>query len=385
MRDTKGILHVIGGLEVGGAEMMLYKLVQAADKDRFTHRVVSLTDTGTVGREIEAAGVPVHSLGMRRNHRLVTAGLHLRRLIKRFRPDLVHCWMYKALVTATAATWGTGNGVPMIWGIRNTLTNYADRKLTSKLLIKLSQRLSTRPYSIVYCSEASADQHEAVGFPRSKRRVIGNGFDLNRFRPDRSAKKNLANALSVSEHSVFIGHVARYDPMKDYPTLLTAATTLVSRGHDVQFVLVGKEIDNNNRELADRITRLQLNPYVHLLGLRQDIPGIVAGLDILTMSSAWGESFPNILGEAMASGTPCLATDIGESSTIIGDTGKIVPPEDPERMAAGLTELIELGQDGRARLGGAARERVSNRYSIEAISGAYQGLYLESGSTATLV
>ena len=117
------------------------------------------------------------------------------------------------------------------------------------------------------------------------------------------------------------------------------------------------------------------------LGLRQDVCRLYAALDIATLSSAFGEGFPNVLAEAMACGVPCVATNVGDSASIIGGTGLIVPPRDPTALAAAWETLWREGHAGRAKRGTAARRRIEERYALATMIAAYRGLYSELVTT----
>ena len=114
---------------------------------------------------------------------------------------------------------------------------------------------------------------------------------------------------------------------------------------------------------------------VRLLGPRTDIPAIAAALDVGVLSSAYGEGFPNVVGEAMACGVPCVVTDTGDSAAVVGDSGVVVPPRDPRALAGGVLRLLGLPAAERAALGAVARRRIEEQYSLGAVAARYQTLY----------
>jgi glycosyltransferase involved in cell wall biosynthesis len=142
-------------------------------------------------------------------------------------------------------------------------------------------------------------------------------------------------------------------------------------------VLAGTDVDPKNLELNQLIEAHRLGACVHLLGERSDIAWITAGLDIATLSSAWGDAFPNVIGEAMACGVPCVVTDIGDASCIVGNTGIVVPPRHPTALVKAWNKLLEMDATARTRLGEAARQRVIENYSLAKIARRYERLYLE--------
>jgi glycosyltransferase involved in cell wall biosynthesis len=369
------VLHVITGLTTGGAEMMLYKLLSSANRARATS-VVSLCDRGTLGEPIEALGVPVHTLGMRRGIPGLRPLLRLRRLIRQEQPDLIQGWMYHANLASTLAAWRASQTVPVAWNIRYSLDDLSSDKRLTRWLIHFGGSLSSTPATIVYNSRQSALQHERLGYAPGKTIVIPNGFDCERFKPNPASRRQIRQELGVAEDAWLIGHFARYHPMKDHASFLTAAALLRQRAEcDLFFVMAGQGVDRSNPELERMLDRLKLTDCCRLLGERRDIPDLMGALDISTSSASTGEAFPNVVGEAMACGAPCVVTDVGDSATIVGDTGRVVPPSDPESIAAAWLDLIKSGKQKVAALGAAARRRIQHNYSLSLVAEQYEALY----------
>jgi glycosyltransferase involved in cell wall biosynthesis len=170
-----------------------------------------------------------------------------------------------------------------------------------------------------------------------------------------------------------IGLIGRYDPMKDHSTFNKAACLLLRERRDVHFILAGRDVKWENKPLAKQI-RDVWKGHFHLLGERNDVANIGAALDVAS-SSSYGEGFPNIIGEAMSCGVPCVVTDVGDSERIVGDTGRVVPPKDPDALAKAWKELIDLGEEGRERLGLAARKRIRDHFELSQISKKYEAFY----------
>jgi glycosyltransferase involved in cell wall biosynthesis len=166
--------------------------------------------------------------------------------------------------------------------------------------------------------------------------------------------------------------------MKDHTTFLQAANFLLKNNPNVHFVLAGKAVDKDNQLLQELILNLELSEQVHLLGERDDVPSLTAALDIATSSSCAGEGFSNVIGEAMSCGVPCVVTDVSDSAWIVGDTGQVVPPRNPEALCAGWQKLIDMGFEARRNLGARARQRIKERFSIESIVQDYERIYQEA-------
>lgn len=372
---ARRVTHVITGLNPGGAEMMLYKLLGEMDRSRFDPLVVSLLDKGTIGPRIGALGVPVRALGMRRGVPNPLAILKLARWLQQAKPDVIQTWMYHADLIGGLAARLAGD-IPVAWGIRHSNLDPQGSKRSTIWTAKTCARLSHwLPIHIVCCSEASRRVHAALGYATHKMTVIPNGFDLNTFKPDYAAQISVRQDLDIPESVVLIGLVGRFDPQKDHRNFIEAAALLYTRTPDVHFVLCGDGVTWENRELLRRIEMAGIRKHCHLLGRRGDIPRLMAALDIASSSSSYGEGFSNVVGEAMACGVPCVVTDVGDSAYIVGDTGKVLPPKDPDALAKAWQSLIDIGAAGRAELGRAARARIIQHFSLPTVVRQYEALY----------
>ena len=371
------ITHLTTSLEIGGAQMMLYRLLDCVQKPNLEYSVVSLMDKGNLGALIERSGVPVFEVGMRQGSISPSALWRLVQLLRQLQPEVIQAWTYHANIAATISTWIMPGRVPVIWSIHHTLDNLRSEKPLTRILIWLGILLSGFPARIHYCSHVSATQHEAIGYVSGLREVIPNGFDCVAFQPSPLACNKLRQSLGVSDDTVLIGTIARYHPMKDHANFISAANRLVKDRPGVHFVMVGRNVDSSNWTLVRQIQDAGLESYVHLLGEHHDIRGIVGGLDILSTSSAWGESFPLVVGEAMACAVPCVVTDVGDSAKLVGHTGIVVPPRDSPALAAAWEKLLMLAPEERHKLGVAARRRVEEHYSLETMVRAYEDLYVE--------
>jgi glycosyltransferase involved in cell wall biosynthesis len=205
--------------------------------------------------------------------------------------------------------------------------------------------------------------------------LIPNGFDPVAFRPDPDARTALRAELRLSTDAPLIGVVARYDRQKDHQTFVAAAARLHARLPNVHFVLCGNGVDQANVELMGWINAAGLSHVCHLLGERNDVARVTAALDLATLSSAYGEGFPNVLGEAMACEVPCVATDVGDSAHVVGDAGRIVPAGDADALARAWGDLLTAGKDELKTLGQRARRRILENFSISRVTHSYEAAY----------
>jgi glycosyltransferase involved in cell wall biosynthesis len=377
------IAHVITGLGLGGAETMLFKLLGAMDPAAFQPLVVSLVEPGPMEERIAALGIRVETLSMRRGLPDPGAILRLARLLRLFKPDLVQTWMYHAdLVGALAAPLA---GRPtLVWNIRQSDLDPRLSRRATRMVARAGALLShLAPDHIICCSERARTVHRTLGYKDRIISVIPNGFDLNRFRPDRDARAALRTQFGIPSMAPLVGLVARFDPQKDVRTFLEAAALVRAVRQDCHFLLCGLGMDATNTQLRDWIGAARLADAVHLLGPRRDTPEVFAALDLLVSSSAYGEGFPNVIGEAMASGVPCAVTDVGDSALIVGDTGLSVLPRKPDSLAAAICSLLNEGPEGQTARGRAARERIAAQYDLRRVAARYAELYLSLQTTKT--
>ena len=368
-------VFVITGLSTNGAETMLLKLLQHIDRNRFDPVVISLTTAGDIGLHIEKLGIPVHTLSMRLGLSDLFKFIQLVQLLWNLKPAGVHTWMYHADLLGGLAARLVGIR-SLTWCIRNGDLSEDKNKRSTLWVARLCARFSNwMPVGILSCSERARSVHIDAGYCAEKFMVIPNGFDLSRFVPNAAARISVRTELGLHPDVLLVGLIARADPQKNHIGFVDAATKVARALPNVHFLLVGSGIDMGNLRLARYIAETGAKHRFHLLGRRDDIPRLMAALDLLT-SSSWGEAFPNVLGEAMACGIPCVVTDVGDSAEIVGDTGRVVAPGDMDGLADHMVEL--LGQpELLAILKQQARRRVREKYEISDVVRLYESFYQE--------
>lgn len=373
----KTTLHIITGLNDGGAEAVLYRLCKH-DTDTL-HRVVSLTSAGKYGPMLEALGVDVTCLEMPRG-RVTTSGLvRLWRAIRAGQPDTVQTWMYHANLLGGLAAWVAGRR-NIAWGIHHTNLIPGETSRGTMLVARACAWIShVVPRRILCCAEKAIEVHAALGYDRKRMVFTPNGYDLADFRPDALAGADVRGGLGLGDGRM-IGFVARYDPLKDHDTLLAALVRLRGQRIAPHCLLVGTGLDRGNTILTSRIRALGLSDQVRLLGRRDDVPAIMNALDLHVMSSI-SEGFPNVIAEAMACGTPCISTDVGDAVAIVGDTGWIVPRRDPDALAEAIAQALaaRARPEWPARQA-AARRRIETHFAVDRMVENYRAAWF--GQTA---
>jgi len=370
------VTHIIAGLQADGAEMVLHTIASRMDAQRFQNEVISLTDRGVMAERLEAAGVPVRTLGMRPGVPNPIRIAQLAGLIKASKPSVVQTWMYHADLLGGLAARLAGSP-PVVWGIHHSnLEPGQNRRMTIMTARACAKISGSIPTKIICCSEASRVAHIDFGYNAEKMEVIPNGFDLKRFHQDSEARNSLRRELGVPNETMLIGIAARFHVQKGHRNFVEAAARLHSAMPEVHFVLCGKGAEKSNPELMGWIkgAASDLASRFHLLGARNDVARIFAALDISTSASI-SEAFPMAVGEAMACGTPCVVTDVGDSALIVGETGRAVPPSNPERLSEAWKDLLTASLATRRAMGRAARERIEHNFNIGTIVQRYQTLY----------
>ncbi|MBL7204401.1 MAG: glycosyltransferase [Desulfobacteraceae bacterium] len=371
------VMHIITDLDTGGAEMMLYKLVSVLDREKFLCRVVSLEPPGVLSQRINNLGIQVDSLGVDSRLPNPLALFKAIQMVRKWRPQVVQTWMYHADLLGTLASRIAGRGV-LVWNMRCTNMDFSQYSKTTRWVMRACAALSPYPHMVLANSHASIEYHKKMGYKFKRSMVIPNGFDLDQFRPDPLLRAHVRHELSIPHNAPCVGLVARFDPMKDHATFFSAAELIARKRPDTHFILCGEGMIRENPRVRNYLKKSGTSLNVHLLGRREDINRIMAGLDIFVLASSYGESFPNVVGEAMASGVPCVVTDVGDAAIVVADTGKVVPFKNPPAMAAATLGLLELPAEERKKLGMSARERVRKQYSLDKVATDYERSYLEA-------
>lgn len=368
------VLNIITCLNVGGAEMMLSKIVSATDASRIKHSVISLMGEGPLAEGIRENGAQVFELGLKQGRMTIGALVELRRLARLLRPDVIQGWMYHGNLAAEYSKIWLDSDVKSAWNIRQSLYQLSDEKRLTQAVIRLGAMLSNRPARIVYNSETSALQHEGQRYSASSRLLIANGFDTDRFRFSQDGRKRIRDDLSLDDNHFVIGTIGRAHAMKDHASLFRAAESVMAAHPAVKFVIAGSGITADDAVMGRLLGESKFRNRFLLLGPRQDIPELLSAFDLFVLSSS-AEAFPNVIGEAMSCSRMCVATDVGDVATILGGHGTVVPPKDPDALARGLTEAIAMPEQQRQVIGNAARQRVIDNYALPNIVKQYENLY----------
>jgi len=366
------VLHIITGLNCGGAENMLLKLVKNQQSRGYKIVVLSLMDEGDLFESFNELGIRVFSFGFYASSvPKLTSLFKIILMVIKIKPNIIHSWMYHANLVATIASFFVSKRTKLIWGVRQTLYNIQSEKVMTRIVIRLTSILSNIPDSIVYNSYTSKKQHIEIGYNESKSIVIPNGFDVEFY------SYNYKTNFQYNSSSFIFANVARFHPMKNHEGLIRTFARVANLYNDTVLVLAGEGLTEENQYITQMINYYSLSERVILLG-RIDIGSVkqlMAAIDVFILPSIRGEAFPNVIGEAMLTGVPCIVTDIGDSKEIVNDYGNIIQPSDDDILFDAMCVYRNMSHDKLKKIGISARKHITQNYKIEQIEGKYHELY----------
>lgn len=346
---TKKIVHVIMSLNIGGAELMLKRLVlHSHQKEQFEHIVITLTDLGVMGPELQNRGIMVHTLGMKSMSTVPLIFLKLQRLLKKIQPDVVQTWMYHSDLLGGLAAKSLGIE-KIIWGVRTTDVSQGPSKLTvhlSKVCAKLSYYI---PNTIVCAAHVSKDYHVGIGYDESKMNVIPNGFDVDSIIATDEDRQEVRKQNNLTPDDIVIGSVGRFNRVKNQKLFIDMAAKIVKTMPDIKFMIVGRDNNKENEELMSWISSYSLQNNFRLLGQSNEVPKCLKAMDVFCLHSKT-EGFPNVLVEAMAIGLPCVTTDVGDAKHIINSLGLVVAKGKADKLAKAIEKTISSMLEDKSKL-----------------------------------
>ena len=358
-------------MDVGGAETQLVALAIRLQRE-FSVSVVTFYSGGVLEAPLRDAGVPVHTVNKQGRWDLVRFVARLRAKLIDLAPQVIHSYLGPPNLMAAILR---PRGSRLVWGIRASDMDLRHYDWTWSATFRAERLLSGVPDRIVANSDAGRRHVIQAGFRQDRLIVIPNGIDVDRFRPDHPGSSALRAEWLAGTAGPLVGVVARLDPMKDHETFLRAAAQFAAVAPSARFVIVGTGSDSYCMSLKERARALGLVGQLVWAGQRRDIPSVLGALDIVSLSSAFGEGFPNVVGEAMACSRLCAVTDVGDAAIVVGECGAVVPRRDPDALAAAWRRLMDLSPAHRSELGALARARVVNQFSVDAMVARTSAMY----------
>jgi glycosyltransferase involved in cell wall biosynthesis len=361
------ILFLLTSLAYGGAETQVVRLAIRLKLRGWEVAVASLMPPKAYVEDLEAAGIPVFSLNIRRKLPDPRPVLRLARIIRKWQPDVVHSHMVHANLLARIVRFLAPIPV-LICSARSIDEGGRFREVLYRLTDPLCD-LTTQ------VSHAGLERYVRVGaVPRHKIRYIPNGVDTERFKPNLEDRLKFRKELGV-DGFVWLA-VGRFDPQKDYPTMLQAFARVVHKHSNTILLIAG---DGPLRKTMENLAReLGIEKRTKFLGIRRDIPQLMNAADAYVMSSSW-EGMPNVLLEASATGLPIVATDVGGNREIVldGVTGFLVPPRNPEALARAMLRIMDLSDEERKEMGKRARKHIEVKFNLDRVVDLWEILYYE--------
>lgn len=364
------IVHIISSLKTGGAETMLARLIRGMPQH--SHVVITLTTVGPLGESLKASGCTVHGIGLRATTAWYALP-RLWRLVRRESPDIVQTWMYHADLLGGLI--GRLAGVKhIVWNVRNTEIPQGRISITG-LIVRLCAVMSSwLPKAIICCAHAGLEVHASLGYKRHKMLVIPNGYDIHEWQPKGVIRSEVRQDYGLPGDAFIVGIVGRYDSLKGYDVFIEAAALIGKVVHNAIFLMIGRHVEASNVELRSIIESRGGDAVFRLLGERSDVSQLMSTMDVYCLSSR-AEGFPNVVAEAMLMQVPCVVTNVGDAARIVGQTGCVVTPGEPDAIAEAVCTLERMGEQRRRAAGEAARQRIVNHYGIEVVSKNYDQVY----------
>jgi len=361
-------------LEVGGAEVQLSLLARNLRSKDFEVRVFTLYSRGPLVKTLEDAGVMLVSVDKRGRWDLVDPYRRLVQRLRDYQPNILHSFLGPPNIFA-AMVKSSQPECRLVWGFRASNMDLDRYDWSHRASETLQRILVRRVDKIVTNSQSGRECAASRGFPSDRQVVIPNGIDTEKFAPNRARGQSLRTKWGLSDDSHVIGIAARLDPMKDHPTFLRAAAIAAKQNPSLRFVCIGDGQPAYREALHNQASHLGLDDQLTWAGHHGDMAEVYSALDIATLTSAFGEGFPNAVGEAMACGTPCVVTDVGDAVDIIGKTGLHAPVGDENALARGWMELIAETPDARADRASSCRARIVKKFSVATLVEAHRSLY----------
>ena len=361
------VLLLSTSLGMGGADRQILYLARALLAQGYETRLISMTPLAEMGREAVDGGLPIMSLEMERGRADWGAFQQLVTLLREWRPHLLTSFMYHANLLGRLA--GRRAGVPLIvTSIRSERNGSAFRDWLMRLTNWMDHRCTTNSQQVA----ASLEQRGLL--PPGKSRVIPNGVDVAALTASADERSRVRNELGLEASEFLWLAIGRLLPQKDYPTLLRAFQPLAQDGARLSIAGRGPLLD----ELQQEVQRLGIASRVGFLGVRHDVPALLAAADGFVLSSAW-EGMPNVVMEALAAAVPVVATRVGGVAELVesGKSGWLVPPEDPGALTQSMRELMSVPVEQRRRMGLRGRDHVAAHYSLNAMADQWLALFGE--------
>ncbi|MBW4621963.1 MAG: glycosyltransferase [Cyanosarcina radialis HA8281-LM2] len=338
---NKKVVFLIRDLNYAGAQRQLVTLVTGLDRQKFDVTVLYFYPDGPLEKDLRDSNIKTICLDKGGRWDLFKFMQSLRQHLNRIQPHILHGYLGEAnLLVALLKPFYPAT--KMVLGLRGSYEDiFKTYGWLSVLLFQIERFTARLADLIIVNSYAGKDYHVRAGYPAAKTIVIHNGIDTEKFKIDSEARARVRSEWRIKDDEILIGLVSRLYLMKDHPNFLKAAALGCQKRQNIRFVCVGIGPEDYTQELQQLTEELGIVQKVIWAGARSDMPAVQNAIDIAVSASANGEGFSNVIGEAMACGTPCIVTDVGDSASIVGELGIVVPPKDPEALSSAIDTLVD--------------------------------------------
>tara|TARA_B100000795_G_scaffold164042_1_gene123397 strand:+ start:12276 stop:13415 length:1140 start_codon:yes stop_codon:yes gene_type:complete len=369
------ILYIITNLNLGGAEVQLYKLVENLKNDHKI-KVISLLSKGDIGDNLVKLGVELRIIDFSKKRWMLISFLELCSAILKFKPDVVHTWMYHAnLIGGLAAKVSRVRNI--LWSIHHNDLSVAHNKLSTVIIARIGAFISNFvPIEVICVSNDSIKRHIKFGYNRKKMIFIPNGIDVIEFSYINNARKRLFSDYDFPDDAKLIGFASRFDPIKNHEGFFAciADIRITNPQINMQIILSGKNIDKNNIGLVTMINKYDLFECVHLMGLIDDMPVFMSSLDLI-VSTSFSEAFSLVLAEALSCETLCVTSIEGDTEEVVEGIGKRVPARNLTLLSNAIITMLNIGSLEKSKLKLKGRDKIKSLYSTDIVFDKYKGLY----------
>jgi glycosyltransferase involved in cell wall biosynthesis len=366
------MVHVIPGLTHGGAEWDLVRLLSSLPEKQFNARVICLKEEGPLAHLLRERGIQTVALGMKGSLADLQRLGRLRQLLSSYRPDLIQGWLYHGdFFSAWAAR---DLRIPVLWNLRQAAFVPSQSRTTRTLARLCAKSSSSLPSAIICCSKSSREAHLQMGYDASKMVIIENGFDTEEFYPDQGDRLSVRQQWGFGPEEVLVGIVGRLDPAKDIHTFLRAFAVFAMMTPTVKGIWIGGDDPSEIQARRQAVHAHGLDSIVEVKPATFGIEKSIRALDLL-VSSSKSEGFGNVVGEALASAVPCIATNVGAAKDLVQDAGYIVPPQDVPALTQALEQWFQAGPKAWHKMGEQGRLHIQKEYPLHRAVRRYARLY----------
>lgn len=362
-------------MEVGGAEVMLQKILMNSDDTKFKHIVVTLKSEKKLLDDLKRQNIEIYSLKLNNFFNFFRSFKSLLQIVKKTKPDYILTWLHPSDFYGVFIKLMCPK-VTLLWNIRCSKLIYPIVGFKNILLVKILSRLSKYPDLILSNSFSGIKEHIRLGYKPKEIKIIPNGFDLKYYSPNHNLGKFYRKEFRLNQNDFVIGFVGKYNKIKGIEKFILTANVALKKFSNWKFVLIGRDLTYENKDLINLLKKYKIGQNFRLLGERQDVNKILCSCDILSLTSS-SEGFPNVIGEAMSCGVPCVSTDVGDCKLIIGETGIISKFNKPQNIFNDWLNMYKMLKNNSSALKKSTRARIKKYYEISFIIKQYEKLFVK--------